>query len=85
MPDGGKLTVGLDDRNKKQVRIVVRDSGCGMDPEGLERMFEPFHSGVDGTGLGLSIVHGIVTGLKGRIDVKSRPGGGTKITMELPR
>ena len=85
MPDGGKLSVGLDDRNKKQVRIVVSDSGCGMDTEGIERMFEPFHSGVDGTGLGLSIVHGIVTGLRGRIEVKSEPGVGTKITMELPK
>jgi two-component system sensor histidine kinase PilS (NtrC family) len=85
MPDGGKLTVGVDDRSAKKVRIVVADSGCGMDAENLERMFEPFHSGVDGTGLGLSIVHGIVTGLRGRIDVKSEPGLGTKITMELPK
>lgn len=85
MPDGGKLSVGLLDENPTQVRIVVSDSGCGMDREGVERMFEPFHSGMDSTGLGLSIVHGIVTGLRGRIDVKSSPGAGTQITMELPK
>ncbi len=70
------------------VRVVVRDTGAGIPPGLLERIFDPFFTtreiGV-GTGLGLSLVHGIVTDLGGGIDVASRPGEGTSMSVYLPR
>ena len=71
----------------RYVRLVVRDTGCGIAPDVLERIFDPFFTtreiGV-GTGLGLSLVHGIVTDLGGGIDVDSRVGDGSTFTVYLP-
>jgi CheY-like chemotaxis protein len=72
----------------RYVRLMVRDTGCGIAPNVLERIFDPFFTtreiGV-GTGLGLSLVHGIVTDLGGGIDVDSRVGEGSTFTVYLPR
>jgi signal transduction histidine kinase/CheY-like chemotaxis protein len=73
-----------------RVRFVVTDSGIGMRPEALERLFEPFHQ-VDasrsrragGTGLGLAISQRIVEAMGGRIGVESQPGGGSSFHFEL--
>jgi PAS domain S-box-containing protein len=71
----------------RYVRIGVRDTGSGIAPEVLERMFDPFYTtkavGV-GTGLGLSLVHGIVTELGGGIVVQSTPGAGSAFSVLLP-
>jgi len=71
----------------RYVRLVVRDTGCGIAPNVLERIFDPFFTtreiGV-GTGLGLSLVHGIVSDLGGGIDVDSRVGEGSTFTVYLP-
>jgi len=84
MPDGGKLSVRLNEFPGKNVQIVFEDTGGGISPEYLEHLFEPFSSHARGTGLGLSIVHKIVRDHGGRIDVQSQVGKGTKITVELP-
>jgi two-component system cell cycle sensor histidine kinase/response regulator CckA len=68
-------------------RLTVRDTGEGIDPENLERIFEPYFTTKEqtgGTGLGLSVVHGIVTSIGGNIAVESRPGLGTLFTINLP-
>jgi len=70
------------------VRVIVCDTGVGVPPRVLERIFDPFFTTRDigvGTGLGLSLVHGIVTDLGGGVDVASRPGEGTTMTVYLPR
>ena len=69
------------------VALAVRDTGCGMDSETLERAVEPFFStkGVGkGTGLGLSMVHGLVGQLGGAMSLESRIGEGTAVTLWLP-
>jgi PAS domain S-box-containing protein len=70
------------------VWLSVRDDGCGMDQETVEHVFEPFFTtkGLGkGTGLGLSTVYGAVRQNDGFVDVDSRPGRGTTITLLLPR
>ncbi|HVT06809.1 MAG TPA: substrate-binding domain-containing protein [Polyangia bacterium] len=71
------------------VALTVADTGCGIAPANLERVFEPFFTNKragenSGSGLGLAIVHGVVKEHDGFIDVASRPGAGTTFTVYLP-
>jgi hypothetical protein len=62
--------------------IRVMDNGPGMTPEVQDRIFEPFFTTKkDGSGLGLAIVKKMMTGMGGRIEVRSAPGHGTEITL----
>lgn len=68
-----------------EVVIEVQDTGRGLPPEALARIFEPFvASRAGGTGLGLSVSHAIVTSLGGTLRAESREGRGTLITLTLP-
>ncbi len=84
MPDGGTLCAEVHANSKNRLRITFSDSGRGMSPEQVEHLFEPFSSTTGGTGLGLSIVYQIIRDHGGTINVRSRRGQGTKITIELP-
>jgi len=69
------------------VILEVADTGVGIPADSLSRIFDPFFTTKEvgvGTGLGLSLVHGIVTELKGAIDVASTVGAGTVFTVYLP-
>jgi signal transduction histidine kinase len=87
MPQGGELHVS-GRLAAPWIQIAVRDTGTGIEPERLSRIFDPFYSrradGAKGTGLGLSIVRTIVEGYGGRIEVRSEPGHGSVFTVFLP-
>jgi PAS domain S-box-containing protein len=71
----------------RYLRIMVKDTGCGMDNATIERIFEPFFTtkpSGEGTGMGLAVVHGIIVGLKGALTVKSVVGEGTAFHVVLP-
>jgi len=69
------------------VELLVSDTGCGIDPKIVERIFEPYfttkHVG-EGSGMGLALVHGIVQGCGGFIKVESEPGEGTTFHVYFP-
>ncbi|MFQ3673757.1 MAG: response regulator [Aggregatilineales bacterium] len=84
MPKGGKLYISTKAR-PKHVIISIRDTGVGIAPEFLQRMFEPFASNREkGTGLGLFISHEIITNHQGTISVQSELNVGTEFIIELP-
>lgn len=84
MPEGGTFSISLTEVDDNRWRLSFTDTGCGMAPEQVERLFEPFTSTTGGTGLGLSIVYQIIRDHSGTINVRSRQGEGTTITIELP-
>ena len=86
MPDGGRLRLMSSmESSSNGVVITVQDEGIGIAPEDLDGLFQPFHgSFTRGSGLGLAIVHRIVTDYHGEIQVSSRPGAGTTVSVRLP-
>jgi signal transduction histidine kinase/CheY-like chemotaxis protein len=69
------------------VRVEIADTGCGIAPEALPRIFDPFYTTRPvgfGAGLGLSICHGIVRSLGGEIQVESQPGRGSTFRVVVP-
>ena len=85
MPGGGELRIDLLGPQKKDVRIVVADTGRGMTEKDKEHLFEPFYSGFEnGRGLGLSIVRRIIDDYDGRIEVRSELHQGTEVVITLP-
>jgi CheY-like chemotaxis protein len=70
------------------VKLTVRDNGCGIEPEILDSVFDPYFTTKEsgkGTGLGLSVVHGIVKSYSGAIRLDSEPGKGTLVTIIFPQ
>lgn len=98
---GGRLTVGLKETNVpgpdnivelnmkpgRYLRLEVSDTGSGIDPDIMDKIFDPYFSTKPldkGTGLGLAVVHGIVKDSGGYIKVYSQPGQGTVFYVFLP-
>lgn len=90
MLSGGDLTVTVSPHHTEigdGVRLSVRDTGCGMPPEVLSHIWEPFYTTKPlgrGTGLGLATVHGIVHQAGGALTVESTVGVGTTFHVDLP-
>ncbi len=86
MPQGGKLTLRTSS-DGSQVKIECQDTGHGISPENMGRLFTPFFTTkhmVKGVGLGLAVSYGIIQRHKGRIEVQSREGEGTTFSIYLP-
>jgi signal transduction histidine kinase len=85
MSEGGTLTLGLAKETNGRLRFTVQDTGCGIPPESLTKIFDAFFSMKDdGNGLGLSIVKQIVESSGGAIHVRSEVGHGTCFTLCFP-
>ena len=101
MPAGGRITIttaiaGFDGedvaanherRVGRFVSLGVKDTGCGIEPAALKRVFEPFYTTKEpgkGTGLGLATLHGIVAQHQGWVEVDSTVGEGSEFTIYLP-
>jgi two-component system, cell cycle sensor histidine kinase and response regulator CckA len=100
MPQGGKIRIEAANEDVTAppthareglppgpyIRLTMTDTGCGMTPDVLSRIFEPFFSTKShGTGLGLSSVYSIIRHCGGQISAESQPGLGTTMTILLPR
>jgi signal transduction histidine kinase len=86
MPKGGRLTIQTRYVTQSdEVLVSISDTGSGIEPNDLRRIFDPFFTRKDGgTGLGLFITHEIVQRHQGRIDVESSPGQGSSFKVWLP-
>ncbi|RZI44672.1 PAS domain-containing sensor histidine kinase [Herbaspirillum sp. HC18] len=99
MPEGGRIRIStenvmLDDRNGVgglppglYVKVTVRDTGCGMTSEVMQRAFEPFFTTKEvgkGSGMGLSQVYGFVVQSGGEVVLESEQGKGTAVHLYLP-
>jgi two-component system NtrC family sensor kinase len=82
----GTVSISIKCRDDR-MRISITDTGKGISPKQLEKVFMPFFTTKDvgrGTGLGLSVSYGIVQGLGGDIEVRSKEGAGSTFTIVLP-
>jgi two-component system sensor histidine kinase PilS (NtrC family) len=89
MSSGGRLRLAVSSERApdgdESVVLSIQDEGCGIAPEDLDGIFQPFRSSFErGTGLGLAIVHRVVTDYNGTIQVSSQVGTGTTMSVRLP-
>jgi signal transduction histidine kinase len=87
VPNGGTVTLATENAGDR-ARLIVADTGHGIDPEHLSRIFDPFFTtkrNWTGVGLGLSVAYRIVADHGGKIDVESTIGVGSRFTVTLPR
>jgi signal transduction histidine kinase len=86
MPDGGSLRLGCRVASRRRVALSVEDTGVGIPPEDLPRIFDLYFTTKEkGSGIGLSMVFRIVQLHDGEVEVQSTPGGGTKFTLFFPQ
>jgi len=84
--DNGTITIRSHTNSaRREIVVDVIDTGCGIPPEHLSQIFEPFFSTKkNGSGLGLAVSFGIIKNHQGRLEVSSRPGRGSHFTVRLP-
>ena len=87
---GGSVVVRAERQANDTVLLSLQDTGVGMTPEQLARLYQPFErlgretSNVEGTGLGLIITRSLVESMGGRMEIDSHPGAGTRVSITLP-
>jgi len=85
--DNAAITIKTAVKDEENIIIQIQDTGKGIKPEHMDRIFDPFFSTkpeVKGIGLGLSVSYGIIKSHGGRIDVESEEGRGVTFTVTLP-
>ncbi len=83
--EGGSISIKLSNTEPNSVKVEITDSGCGIAPQDISKVFEPYFSTKEtGTGLGLAIVKKAVDDHGGTISVTSKEGTGTTFTIILP-
>jgi signal transduction histidine kinase len=86
MPDGGTLKIGCRAASRRRVEISVEDTGVGIPPEHLGRIFDLYFTTKEqGSGIGLSMVYRIVQLHGGEVEVQSTPGRGTRFRLIFPQ
>jgi signal transduction histidine kinase len=85
-PSGETIEVQIEQEGIDRVRILIGDTGSGIDPQDLPHIFERFYKSADsgGSGLGLAIAKKLVEAHGGEISAESAPDQGTQITILLP-
>jgi CheY-like chemotaxis protein/nitrogen-specific signal transduction histidine kinase len=89
--EGGTITLALEEAPANRLRFKVSDTGLGIPPEKVERLFTPFErlgveeSGIEGTGLGLALSKGLMEAMGGTMGVESAVGRGTTFWIELAK
>ncbi len=84
MPGGGSLSIALN-RLEDALEIAVSDTGEGIRQENLPRIYDPYYTSKPaGTGLGLAVAQKIMDAHGGAIEVESREGAGTRVTLRFP-
>jgi two-component system heavy metal sensor histidine kinase CusS len=91
-PRGGAIDIAITPQENQTVRIRIQDTGIGISPDDLQRIFNRFYRGgnakkqyAKGSGLGLSIVKSIIALHGGTIDIQSTPAAGTTVTLTFPQ
>src|SRR5262249_55627400 len=88
--EGGWVGVSITEAAPKRIHLVVTDTGVGIAPDMMARLFTPFHRlgadlrGVEGTGLGLTLSEDLVEAMQGTLRAESEVGRGMTFTVELP-
>lgn len=83
----GEIVIAASQESDSEVRVSVRDNGCGIAADDLEKIFEPFYTTKEigtGTGLGLSVCQSIIESHGGRISAHAADGGGAEFIIVLP-
>ena len=91
-PQNGWVSIrgAVESVNREMIRVSIQDSGPGIDPNDLPKLFNRFYRGdqsraTEGSGLGLSLARGIARAHNGDIFVESTPGKGSTFTLSLPK
>ena len=85
--EGGELSIAAEKGDNGRVKVSLRDNGCGIASENMDKIFSPFFTtkpAGKGTGLGLSVCYGIITNMGGEMEVSSERNVGTEILIHLP-
>ena len=85
-PEGGTIRVTTECPDDNNLKIIIEDTGKGIPPENLRRIFEPYFSAktIKGAGLGLPVCHSIINSFGGKIEVRSELGKGAVFTIHIP-
>ncbi|MFO7895868.1 MAG: PAS domain-containing protein [Candidatus Cloacimonadales bacterium] len=85
MTQGGELTIRIEAEEKKNIKVIFADTGCGIEKRHLQKIYDPFYTTKkEGSGLGMGLIHSVIKFHGGSINIESEIDLGTVITIILP-